>query len=187
MTLSTEENEKQPELQVSFKLAFGFYDGAAREPSESEVEALICQTNAFFQEKLSAKTGDSSLEAQAVDICWTYTPDCDAPVAVSFGMVATSGSGESLPAEELSNALKLDKDEMQAYLENYVWKSSPSGSSLFSDANKLGFEDYLGGPMPDGKISKASCPVPTESSSGKYRRVLIITYLCGDSNMRTQL
>ena len=170
---------------MSFKLAFGFYDGEAREPSESEVEALICQTNAFFQEELSRKTGDSSLEAHAVDICWTYTPDCDAPVVVSFRLVAVTGSGESLAPEEVSNALQLNNDDMQAYLENYVWKSSPSGSSLFSDANKLGFEDYLGGPMPEGRISKASCPV-SPSLSGKKRQALSMDSLrFWNSNVRT--
>lgn len=158
LTGTTAGTSQSPELQASYKLAFGFYDGKEGEPSKSEIESLICQTNAFFQGKVREKTGDSSIEAYAVDICWNYTPDCDAPVTVSFGMEAIYESGESVPPEEVSSALKLSEGDMQAYLESYVWQSSPTGSNLFNNANKLGFEDYLGGPMPEGNIARAVCP-----------------------------
>ena len=139
-----------------------------REPSEAEIESLICQTNAFFQQKLREKTGDSSVEAYAIDICWNYTPDCDAPVTVSFGLVANSATGQSLSPQDVSIALELSQSEMVAYLEDYVWKSSPPGSSLFSNTNQLGFEDFLGAPMPEGKLARASCPVNPSSQTGKH-------------------
>ena len=160
---------------------FGFYDGQAREPTAAEIEALICQTNLYFEMKIQQSTGDSALDAHAVNIDWVFSPDCPGPVTVTFAIEGAFGDGESVPANEIFQALKLGDDEMREYLERFAMQSPPVGSNLFYNANTLSFEDMLGEqiPMP-GKLAEAFCgaqpePIPVQPS--RLGKVFVISIL----------
>ena len=150
-------SEEGSEVPPSFQVVFGFCEGHEREPSVSEVEALICETNLYLEKILKGSTGDSSLQAEAYNIGWTYSPDCPGPVTVTFSVVASYGSGQMVPAHDIYQALKLGDDELKDYLQNYVMNSSPQGSNVFYYTDKMSFEGTLGVQPPEGKISTVSC------------------------------
>lgn len=147
-------NEPPP----TFRIVFGFFDGYTREPSPAEVEALLCETNLYFQTRLQQSTGDSCLVAYAQYIDWIFSPDCPGPVTVTFAFTGFFGDGQQVPSNYIFQALKLSDEEMRDYLQNYVWEAAPVGSNIFSSTNTMTLEDMLGEqiPMP-GKLAQASC------------------------------
>jgi hypothetical protein len=142
---------------ASYQLAFGFYEGEVGEPSMSEVEALICQTNQYMEQKLQDSIGDPQLAAQAVNIDWKYSPECVAAVTVTFAIESSYGDGSTVPAHEVFQALRLGDEELQTFLECFVWKSRPVQENVFYGANQVGFENSMGVSLPQGKLAEASC------------------------------
>jgi len=164
---------KTSESLAAFKIVFGITNGNYKEPTAAEVEALICQTNKYFESRIQGSTGDFLLSAHAIYIDWAYSPDCPSTVTVTFAFVGTLSDGQPVPVHDIFQALKLGDDEMKEYLEQVVWQALPVGSNLFYNVNTLSFEDMIGDnqiPIP-GKISEAACEANQPSRLGERLRL----------------
>jgi hypothetical protein len=150
---------------ASYSLIMGFYEGEGGEPTESEVESLICQTNKFFQQILQDMLGDSELEAHAVNIDWTSSGDSAQSITVTFAVEATFGDGFAVPSDVIFQNLKLSNEGMRVFLEQHIWKSAPARENIFYNVNQLKIEDSTGVSLPPGKMASAMCSAEGASES----------------------
>jgi hypothetical protein len=151
--------EMANEQAVKYHLEMGFYEGTLKEPSDSEILALVCQTSNYMTEHLQlAMYGACIAQLSLTNIDYTYAEDCEtAPVTVTFAAHATLCDGASVPADELYHSLELTQEDVQLYLEEFVWKSQPANVNVFYNTKTLMFEGELNAQIYPGKIPEATC------------------------------
>ena len=149
---------------TTIHIELGFFDGEYSDPDEAEVEALVCRTNAFLEEKIDEYAGDANIEVHATNIDWIPGEN----FSLAFAVQATSENGLPMATNEVYDALKLSDSDMQDYLVSYVIE--PSSNDVFSQANEIFIKVNMGATLPQGRLEKAECQTsvfvePEESST----------------------
>jgi len=154
-----QEHQQSGENAILYHLEFHFYEGDLREPTPSEIEALVCQSKDFIKEELEAEIADACIQAADITrISWTYNETCAiAPTTVTYAAEATFCDGSPVPPAELYEALKLDQDEIKLYLEEFIWKSEPLEENVFYGVNAFSFEGKIGTVIRPGEIESVNC------------------------------
>lgn len=136
---------------ILYRITFGFTEGKGREPVTSEVESLVCRTQAFFASELQRRLGDSQLTLKAIDIDWAYNGDFE----LRFAANVKDGNGDPVAENTVFQYLKLSDADLQKYMVDYVRKvSPPSGQleSVFANANQADFKSSQNVPIPVGRL-----------------------------------
>jgi len=126
-----------------------------REPTQAEVEDLICRTNLFFRDVLRNKTDDETVQAENMYIEWSFTEGAAQPVQVSFGTNATSESGR-IGELEVYTHLQLSEQEILTYITEYVFSTQPD--SEFQKVDSVNFTSTADEAVPLGTIESVDCP-----------------------------
>ena len=141
-----------------YHLEFHFSEGALREPSYSDIGALICQSTYFVREELELHIQDCIGELALTNIAWTYDATCqNAPVTVTFAARAKFCDNTPISPDWLYGSLQLNQAEMKHYLEDFIWRTPPEGQSLFYDVDAMTFEGKEGVTIRDGMMPFVEC------------------------------
>jgi hypothetical protein len=127
---------------VAARLGYGFFEGTTvREPTAEEIDGLIVQTEAFYTEVLSAAYPDRFVSFQATNIEDIFSnAESNLPVVVDFDSLVTLTSDENTPtSNEIFNAMDVEMETLQDYIQFFVWDSEPMGTSLFFDTQRVAF------------------------------------------------
>ena len=147
---------------VYYTFDYGFVgEVPPSEPTLTEIEDLVCKTNAFLSDTLRRKTADDSVQSEAMYIEWTYNPDANFPVSLSFGLNATTDGGQ-LAEDTVYDNTQLSMEEILEYITGYV--SATDSESIFQQVNSVNFTSTGNTPIPVGSIEKVECsetPAPT--------------------------
>jgi len=147
--------------KATFHVSYGFFDNVYAEPSDSDIESLVCQTNEFLKDKLQEHLNDDSIEAKAVNIDWTLRETSTPPLLLTFQVEANDGNGSPVAADKVYQALKLSEQEIADYVETFVWNTSSTGTTnetVFANVDEVSFQSNLGSPSGSGKLAEAQCP-----------------------------
>lgn len=136
---------------TTIHIELGFFDGEYSDPEEPEVEALVCRTNAFLEEKIDEYSDDTNIEVHAANIDWIPGES----FSLAFAVQATTGDGLPMASNEVYDALKLSDSDMQDYLVSYVIE--PSSNDVFSQSNEVFIKVNMGATLPQGRLEKAEC------------------------------
>jgi hypothetical protein len=151
---------------VYFTFKYGF-EGATRNPTTSEIEGLMCQTNLFIQQRVRNGTRDQTIQTMATNINWVYDVDGspEQPVSVSFlsGNFVPELQGQVEP-EAILGIMQLKPEDFMDYLENYVWKVA-TPDSMFLNATSASSESAVGVALPVAQLATASCPSSTDNTT----------------------
>lgn len=148
---------------------FGFGQGRIgdpdREPSQSDVEALICATNEFLSDSMRNYTKNQAVQIYANEIDWGFDdwiyngsePEAprNVPVIVNFTAVVTTNDGSGVPSHsDMWEATKYF--DYFSYVMNYVWNIPDQ--NFFTDARGMWYEPSIEPPVA-GKLQESSrCP-----------------------------
>jgi len=144
---------EKSEEGATIHIELGFFDGEYSDPTNSDVEELVCTTNSFLQEKVEEFVDDDGIQVHAAAIDWTLGE----PFSLAFVIQATFGDGTTLTANKVFEALKLGDSDVRDYLENYVMQSSPKG--VFAGANEVSLKVNMdkGASLSQMKLAIATC------------------------------
>eukprot|EP00797_Seminavis_robusta_P010861 Sro1806_g298910.2 (723) ;mRNA; r:17242-19818 len=153
---------KADEELVYFNIQMGFFDGQGREPQEDEIEAMICQTNIWFENSLRDMAKDSGVNSFATNIDWEYEPSENLPLTIWFTSHSTDGSGNILPAAEVYDYI-LHEADAKSLITNFIWNSEPYTANVFYNTENILFGGSHNGAksgrrIVPGKLPKAMCP-----------------------------
>jgi hypothetical protein len=148
------------EEMVYFTIQIDFFPGKEREPDQPEIEAMMCQTNAFFLKTLKNWTKNDSIDVYATNINWAYEPKNALPSLVEFFAKATYPDGSHVPAIDVFEAM--EQVNVKAFVQEYIWQSEPVKVNAFYETEDIFFAgSYSGSPNPPtphvGKLAKATC------------------------------
>ena len=145
-----------------FSLAFAFEDFEERDPTDIEVEDVICETTNFITDKLSAATGESDIITSAMNIDWSFSESAIYyPIVVNFTIASTfSTTGVDVPSDLVSEATQFNSDDIIEYISEYVWNGQ--AGSVFLETKSVNFTmvgSYDNDQPP--RIASVDCPVET--------------------------
>jgi hypothetical protein len=152
----------EDEELVYFNIKIDFFAGMGGEPKANEIEAMICQTNKFFQAAMRNMTKDPDLQSYATNIDWLYDASQPLSVVIYFTSHTTFGDGSVVPAEDVYNYI-LKQADAKLLVTDYIWQSEPYPDNVFYQT-----EDILlgasysgaktGRDIAPGRLEKATCP-----------------------------
>lgn len=169
--------EVNEQKMVLFSLRIGFDEDATidREPTQEEVEELICVTNEFLQDRLEAyatEQGETEpMQLSAVNIDWSYDASLGVhpgdgksyPVEVSFLVDAfypgaTVESQSIVHKDTVFNAIDMTEEEIVSYIMDCVWKTD--SNSVFYNTVRVHYNvmqaQYARGRTV--RLPEATCP-----------------------------
>jgi hypothetical protein len=150
------------EEMVYFNFQIGFFEGQAAEPRADEIEAMICQTNKWFEESIRDLKGDPNVESYATNIDWEYKQEEAMPLTVWFTSHTTDGEGKMLPVADVYQYI-LKKADAESLITDFISQSEPYTTNIFYNTKNI----LLGGShngakqgrrIIPGKLAKATCP-----------------------------
>ena len=149
---------KEDEM-VYFTIQVDFFAGHEREPTDDEIEKMMCETNKFFEKTLKEKI-DPQLEVFASNIDWEWDDKAALPSMVEFFADARYSDGRHVPAEEVFNVM--EQVDVKQFVQDYVWMSEVYKENVFYQTEDIFFAgSYTGSPNPPdphpGKVDKFNC------------------------------
>lgn len=125
---------------VSARLGYGFFDTATiRQPTTEEINGLLVQTELFYSDLLRAAYPTTFTSFTMSNILETYDPTGALPVILDFdaSVVFSADSNGSPTAAQVFAVMEAANYE--SYITGYVWASTPVGTSLFFDTQRVAF------------------------------------------------
>ena len=156
---------------IFFVLDFGFPALAdVKNPTSEEVIDLICQTNAYFAERLSNQTEENVL-VEAMHVGWAYDDNATQPIAVRFTANATNEEdGSIIDSQVVFDDMQVSVEEIVQYIEGWVY--GVETGNVFYLTESVNFTTYANDPVPVGMIDSYECPttpaptnMPTKSAA----------------------
>ena len=149
---------KEDEM-VYFTVQVDFFAGREREPTDTEIEKMMCQTNKFFEKTLKEKI-DPNVVVYASNIDWEWDDKAALPSMVEFFADARYADGKHVPAEEVFNVM--EQVDVKQFVQDYVWMSETYKENVFYQTEDIFFAgSYTGSPNPPephpGKVEKFNC------------------------------
>lgn len=144
---------------VYFTIQIDFFAGREKEPTDAEVEAMMCEADRFFQETLKSKIS-SDVDVHSTNIYWEWDDRAALPSMVEFYADARDGSGNHVPAEQVFNAM--ESIDVKQFVQNYIWNANPYKENVFYQTEDIFFAGRYSGsanpPVPhEGKLARAQC------------------------------
>ncbi|CAB9513377.1 expressed unknown protein [Seminavis robusta] len=127
-------------ILVESRLEFGFFDGVtAREPTQEEIDGLMVQTTAFYDQLLRAQFPNlDSFEAVFVPPA-EFNAGNNLPVLINFDANAFFQTGTTVPSAAEVFAV-LEGANYQDYITMYVWNSEPVGAgNIFFETQEVAY------------------------------------------------
>ena len=138
--------------QASFEVKVQFEDDTKREPTRDEIEAMICETNKFFEKTLRKELNDSSILSYATNIDWTYDAAEEFQVGLTFTSTSLLGDGSQVPGAKVLETM--EAADIQVYTEFYLLNAVPYERNLFFFSENLYFGGSVGQEVKPSKIPK---------------------------------
>ena len=149
---------------VYFTWEYGFANGTGREPTQAEIEDLMCQTNLYIRDRVRNATQNETVQSVGMHINWMLLDAAMQPISLQFLSNTTYENGQAVPPQTVIDALELETEDFLMYLENYVWNVAIP-DSVFKNATSASLnEAAAGNPVPPGMLEAATCP-ETEAPS----------------------
>jgi hypothetical protein len=151
------------EDMVYFTLSFGFEEGEDREPTQEEIEELVCITNRYIQglveETLREKHQDERLvQAFAVNIDWEYRPGDRLAIDLFFAgdvTYAVTDAQRRVDKEIVFDAFDLQVEQITDYIVDWVWQVT--SNSIFYNTVRVNYNVRRTFGIRPGKLNQASC------------------------------
>jgi len=140
--------------QASFVIKFELDTGALREPTKDEIEAVICETNKFFQKYLREKLEDPSIVSYATNVDWSYDVDEEYQASISFQSTTMNGDGSYVKGSKVLEIM--ETADIEFYTEFYVLNAQPYESNVFFQTKNLNFVGTLGKDVSSTKLPKGA-------------------------------
>ena len=147
------------EEMVYFTIQIDFFANKEREPTDEEVEAMMCQTQKFFEKTIKDQLGQD-ITVQVTNIHWDYDTKAALPSMVEFFADVRKPDGTHVPAEEVFKVM--EGVDVKAFVEEYVWMSEVYKENIYYETEDIFFAgSYTGSPNPPdphpGKIQTVRC------------------------------
>ena len=151
---------KPEDEMVYFTIQIDFFAGKEKEPSQVDIEAMMCKTNEFFLKTLKEATKNEGVTVYATNIDWEWDPKAALPSVVEFFANATYPDGSHVPAVDVFTAM--EKVDVKGFVQDYVWMAEPLKENQFYQTEDIFFAgSYTGSKNPpsphQGKLEKATC------------------------------
>jgi hypothetical protein len=154
-------------IRMAYRFAFedeGILN-AGRQPTQKEVEAVLCQSNVFFSKSLQEKVGNSAIVAVAKEADFAFENfvhkgdggvPISMPASINFTLDVTTIDGSTLPpmTDILDDFLTFD---YHAYLTKHVWKAAPVTKNFFFEARGVVWHSAIVDEV-KGNITEVNCP-----------------------------
>jgi hypothetical protein len=145
---------------VYFTIQIDFFAGKEKEPTQAEIEAMMCKTNEFFMKTLKNWTKNEMIDVEATNINWEWDPKAALPSIVEFFADATNPDGSHIAAIDVFQAM--EQVDVKAFVQDYIWQSEPLKENEFYQTEDIFFAGSYSGssnpPAPHvGKLAKANC------------------------------
>lgn len=150
-------------VETDLTARFIFFQGPNRIATEDELAALTSETTSFFTTVLQNIYGDLvRLDVELITA--GFAEEADEPSVVSWEVTALfyvlDGTADTRTSKHLLNILATS--DVETYLHNYVWKTSPLGGNLFFDTSAIQFEiPTEGSKTPQFASDVAATPPPS--------------------------
>ncbi|CAB9522860.1 expressed unknown protein [Seminavis robusta] len=134
---------------VDFSLLFSLFDQQERRPTQEEVNALICQVNSYYTTELQRKLNDT-IHAKAVYIDY-YLDEAREAISLNFTTFAfyDDEAQTQVNATDVFEAMQLTSDELEDFVELYVWRSEPEQENVFFNTEALSIQSSIGDAIND--------------------------------------
>lgn len=145
---------------VYFTVQIDFFAGREKEPTDAEVEAMMCHVDAFFQKTLKEKI-NPDVEVYSSNIHWEWDDRAGLPSMVEFFAHATYADGSFVPPEKVFDSM--ESVDVKQFVQDYIWMAEPYKENEFYQTEDIFFAGrYSGSSTPPeprpGKLARANCP-----------------------------
>ena len=154
-------------LRMSYRFAFED-EGVlvqGREPTQEEVEAVLCETDVFFSKSFQQKLNNPKIAVVIKDVDFAFEDyqftgedgsAVEMPANINFTLDVMTMAGTTPPTfAAIQDALpNLDYN---AYLTKFVWKAAPVTKNYFFEAVGLVWMSKITDSV-EGSISVVGCP-----------------------------
>lgn len=134
-----------------FTMRFAFFDGYKKEPTLEEVEALICETDTYFQKRLREQLRDPSITSHSTNINWVYDPSDFYSLKMNFTSSNLYGDGFFVKSDDVFNGMK--STDVPLFTEHYVVNAAPLEQNVFHFTEDIYFGGYLNQIPVESKIA----------------------------------
>jgi len=156
---------------TSFKMSCRMMDAGKRQPTPSEINAMICKLNEYFTVKLRRKELNPCIHTRAIYIDWVFNKQRldEEDILVSFTSFSFYQIGDDLqlPAADVFEAMKLSPADLNTLMQDYVRKASPEGENVFFHTEQLFLQAEMGNPLEHAPmlIEAEGCVDPAQSAA----------------------
>jgi hypothetical protein len=148
---------------VYFRFSYGFGNFTAiREPTQEEVEDLVCVTILWIRDTVRNATQDDTVQSVAMYLDWNITENSLQPINVLFMADTTYNDAAPVTAREVGVFTAANTPQIVEYLKNYVYNVQVE-DSIFLETTSASFDSEVYVPIPFGKVEKANCPATAEA------------------------
>lgn len=157
--LATMAPTRPQDEMVYFTIQVDFFAGKEREPTDDEVNSVMCKADQFFLKTLQDKI-DPDVDVYGCNIHWEWDDRAGLPSMIEFFANATMPDGEHVPAQEVFDAM--EKVDVEMFVKNYIWQAEPYQENQFYQTEDIFFAgSYTGSANPpephEGNIHRAQC------------------------------
>ena len=153
---------------VRYGFGQGTMDDPNSEPSQSDIEGLMCATNEFLTDSIQNHMKLNAIQIYATEIDWGFEdhmyiggepeaqdPGKNVPVIVNFTATVTTTDDSTPPSnDDMWEATKYF--DYFSYIQDYIWKIE--GNNFFTSTRGLWYEPLVLPPV-QGKLAESSlCP-----------------------------
>lgn len=166
-TFSVDTVHSEQALRMSYRFAFedeGVLE-PGREPTQEEVEAVLCQTNVFYSKsfqqtfqnpKIAVVTNEADYAFDNYQFVGADGMVVEMPANINFTLSVMTTDGTTPPTfNEILEALP--NLNYNAYLTKFVWKAAPVTHNFFFEAKGIVWKSMITENV-QGKISDIDCP-----------------------------
>ena len=136
--------------QAFFEIKVQFEEDTKREPTRDEIEAMMCETNKFFEKTLRDGLEDSSIVSYATNIDWNYNAADEYQFIITFTSTTLQGDGAHVLGAKVMEIMK--GADIQFFTELYVLNSVPYEQNIFFFSKNLYFGGSVGEEVTSSKI-----------------------------------
>lgn len=150
------------EEMVYFSIKIAFFPGEGERPQKDEINAMLCETNKFFQEALINATNDDDLQSFATNIDWLYDTENDLPFVLYFTSDTHYGNETPVPAKTVYEVI-LNEADAKLLVTDFIWQSEPYPDNVFYNTQDIMLDGSYSGAksgrsIVPGQMEKAMCP-----------------------------
>jgi len=145
------------------RMELGFFTGEEAKLLNDDIQAMMCQTDAFFTLHLAGFFNEPSLQMDAMNIESNFdNVGSLLPVVIQFvPLVQVGGQDSQEPPEKILAAMK--QANFQDFILNYIHLTEPQGRSPFYYVNEVSFNGEINAVIenPEGitSISSNQCKI----------------------------